>query len=252
MSRIESISVVIPTYNEAENLRLMVAALRSLPIPDLRILVVDDNSPDGTGKIADDLASVPENHLTVIHRAGKLGLGTAYRTGFRAALAERTQAVAQMDCDFSHPPDALLRMADLLEHCDVAVGSRYIAGGGIDDRWSAGRRWLSLWGSLYSRLILGLQVKDTTAGFKLWQHEALQGIDLDRIHSNGYVFQVEMAFVAQQLGYHICETPIHFEDRHIGRSKMSMEIKLEAAWRIWQVWARHRHLRPSDRTTKQW
>jgi dolichol-phosphate mannosyltransferase len=247
MNRIESLSVVIPTYNEESNLRLMVSALRALPFPDLRILVVDDNSPDGTGKIADDLARDPAQRLSVIHRAGKLGLGTAYRTGFRAALAQRTQAVAQMDCDFSHPPDALPRMAKALETCDVVVGSRYIAGGGVDEGWDIGRRLLSRWGSFYSRLVLGLAVQDTTAGFKLWRQEALQGIDLERIHSNGYVFQVEMAYVAQQLGYKVCEVPIHFEDRHIGRSKMNMEIKLEAAWRVWQVWARHRRLRPSDR-----
>jgi dolichol-phosphate mannosyltransferase len=247
MSRVESLSIVIPTYNEAANLRLMVAALQSLPFPDLRILVVDDNSPDGTGKIADDLAEGSGSRISVIHRPGKLGLGTAYRTGFRAALAERTQAIAQMDCDFSHPPNALPGMAEALENHDVVVGSRYVPGGGVDSHWVFGRRLLSRWGSVYSRAILGLRVHDTTAGFKMWRHEALEGIGLDRIKSNGYVFQVEMAYVAQQLGYRVCEVPIHFEDRQIGRSKMSMEIKLEAAWRVWQVWLRHRRLRPSDR-----
>jgi len=247
MSRIEALSIVIPTYNEAANLRLMIAALQSLPFSDLRILVVDDNSPDNTGTIADDLAACSGGRISVIHRPGKLGLGTAYRTGFRAALAERTQAIAQMDCDFSHPPDALLRMAEALADHDVAVGSRYVVGGGVDSKWVFGRRLLSRWGSVYSRAILGLHVQDTTAGFKMWRHDALEGIGLDRIKSNGYVFQVEMAYVAQQLGYRVCELPIHFEDRQIGRSKMSMEIKLEAAWRVWQVWLRHRRLRPSDR-----
>jgi dolichol-phosphate mannosyltransferase len=247
MSRIESLSVVLPTYNEAANLRLMVATLHTLPFPDLRILVVDDNSPDGTGKLAEDLARDTGNRISVIRRPGKLGLGSAYRTGFRAALAERTQAVVQMDCDFSHPPDALPRMAEALEQSDVVVGSRYTAGGSVDARWDFGRRLLSRWGSVYSRTILGLRVQDTTAGYKMWRHEALQGIGLDRIHSNGYVFQVEMAYVAQRLGYRILEIPIHFEDRQIGRSKMSLDIKLEAAWRVWQVGLRHRRLRPSDR-----
>jgi dolichol-phosphate mannosyltransferase len=247
MNRIQSLTVVMPTYNEADNLRSITAALRALPFADLRILVVDDNSPDGTGALADELSRRAENHLSVIHRSGKLGLGTAYRTGFRAAIAQRTQAIAQMDCDFSHPPEALVRMADALADCDVVVGSRYVAGGGLDDRWNIGRRWLSLWGSLYSRAILGLSIRDATAGFKLWQREALAGIGLDRIHSNGYVFQVEMAYVADRLGYRSREIPIHFEDRRIGRSKMSMGIKLEATWRVWQVWQRHHHLQPSDR-----
>jgi dolichol-phosphate mannosyltransferase len=247
MSRIQSLTVVLPTYNEADNLRSMTSSLRALPFADLRILVVDDNSPDGTGKLADELSRLPENRLSVIHRSGKLGLGTAYRTGFRAALAQRTQAVAQMDCDFSHPPEALIRMADAMESYDVVVGSRYVAGGGLDDRWHAGRRWLSRWGSFYARAILRLHIRDATAGFKLWQREALSGIGLDRIHSNGYVFQVEMAYVAERLGFSVCEIPIYFEDRRIGRSKMSTEIKLEAVWRVWQVWKRHHRLQPSDR-----
>jgi dolichol-phosphate mannosyltransferase len=249
--KINSLSVVIPTYNEADNLRPMVATLHALPFADLRIVVVDDNSPDGTGRLADELASNPDNHMTVIHRPGKLGLGMAYRTGFRAALAQRTPAIAQMDCDFSHPTNALLRMAEELVEYDVVVGSRYIQGGGLDDRWKAGRRFLSLWGSFYSRAILGLQIFDATAGYKLWRRDALLGIGLNRIYSNGYVFQVEMAYVAQRLGYRILEIPIHFEDRRIGKSKMNMGIKLEAAWRVWQVWARHHRLEPPDRIAEE-
>jgi dolichol-phosphate mannosyltransferase len=244
---IDSLSVVIPTYNEIQNLQLMVEALRELPFADLRILIVDDNSPDGTGRLADELAAREPNRISVIHRTGKLGLGTAYRTGFRAALAQRTPAVAQMDCDFSHPPEALLRMARALEDNDFVVGSRYVSGGGLDNRWEFGRKLLSRWGSFYSWLILGLKVKDATAGFKLWRRDTLIGIGLDRVHSNGYVFQVEMAFLAQKLGYQACEIPIHFEDRRIGQSKMSMGIKIEAAWRVLQVWARHRRLSPADR-----
>jgi dolichol-phosphate mannosyltransferase len=247
---IDSLSVVIPTYNEIQNLQLMVEALRELPFRDLRILVVDDHSPDGTGRLADELAANPQNRMSVIHREGKLGMGPAYRTGFRAAIAERTPAIAQMDCDFSHPPEALVRMAKALETHDVVVGSRYISGGALDNRWDLGRKVLSRWGSFYARLILGLKVRDATAGFKLWQRDSLVGIGLDRVHSNGYVFQVEMAYLAQRLGYQTCEIPIHFEDRRIGQSKMSMGIKVEAAWRVLQVWARHHRLEPSDRMSE--
>jgi dolichol-phosphate mannosyltransferase len=248
MTHIDSFSIVIPTYNEAKNLAAMVAAVRALPLPEKNIIVVDDNSPDGTGRLADELAAQPENRLSVIHRTGKLGLGTAYQAGFRAALAQRTEAVAQLDCDFSHPPEALVRMAELLSDYDVVVGSRYIAGGGLDKRWDLGRKLLSRWARLYTRTILGLKVCDPTAGFKLWRHDTLAGIGLDRIHSNGYVFLVEMAFLAQRLGYRVKEIPIHFEDRRIGESKMSMGVKIEAAWRVWQVWLRHHRLEPKDRS----
>jgi dolichol-phosphate mannosyltransferase len=250
MTAFDSLSVVIPTYNEAKNLTAMVAALRALPFSELNILVVDDNSPDGTGAIADELAQDPDNRLTVIHRAGKFGLGTAYLAGFRAALAQRTEAIAQIDCDFSHPPDALIRMAELLSEYDVVVGSRFIPGGGLDKRWDVGRKLLSRWASFYARVILGLTIHDPTAGFKLWRRDTLIGIDLDRIHSNGYVFLVEMAYLAQRLGYRICEFPIHFEDRRIGESKMSMGVKIEAAWRVWQLWLHHHRLEPQDRATE--
>jgi dolichol-phosphate mannosyltransferase len=247
MTHLDSISVVIPTYNEAKNLTAMVAALRALPFPDLNILVVDDNSPDGTGALADELARGSDNRLTVIHRSGKFGLGTAYLAGFRAALAQRTEAIAQIDCDFSHPPDALIRMADLLSDYDVVVGSRYVPGGGLDKRWDFGRKLLSRWASFYARAILGLKAHDPTAGFKLWRRDTLIGIDLNRIHSNGYVFLVEMAYLAQRLGYRMVELPIQFEDRRIGESKMSMGVKIEAAWRIWQLWLEHHRLEPEDR-----
>jgi dolichol-phosphate mannosyltransferase len=244
---IRSISIVIPTYNEAKNLTAMVAALRALPFPDLNIIVVDDNSPDGTGALAEELAAKPENRLTAIRRPGKFGLGTAYQAGFLAAIARRTEAIAQIDCDFSHPPDALIRMAELLESYDVVVGSRYVPGGGLDKRWDVGRKLLSRWAVLYARTILGLKVHDPTAGYKLWRRDTLVGINLNRIHSNGYVFLVEMAYLTQKLGYRVCEIPITFEDRRIGQSKMSMGVKIEAAWRVWQLWIRHRRLQPKDR-----
>jgi dolichol-phosphate mannosyltransferase len=247
MSGVQSLSVVIPTYNEARNLTAMVAALRALPFASVNIVIVDDNSPDGTGALADELAAKPENRLTVIHRPGKFGLGTAYQAGFQAAIAQRTDAIGQIDCDFSHPPDALIRMAELLADHDVVVGSRYISGGGLDKRWDPGRKLLSRWAVFYARTILGLRVNDPTAGFKLWRRDTLVGIELNRIHSNGYVFLVEMAYVTQKLGYRICEIPITFEDRRIGESKMSMGVKIEAAWRVWQVRIRHNGLSPKDR-----
>jgi dolichol-phosphate mannosyltransferase len=250
MTAFDSLSVVIPTYNEAKNLTAMVAALRALPFSELNIIVVDDNSPDGTGALADELAQKPDNRLTVIHRPGKFGLGTAYLAGFRAALAQRTDAITQIDCDFSHPPDALIRMAELLSEYDVVVGSRYIPGGGLDKRWDVGRKLLSRWASFYARVILGLKTHDPTAGFKLWRRDTLIGIDLNRIHSNGYVFLVEMAYLSQRLGYRVCEYPIHFEDRRIGESKMSMGVKIEAAWRVWQLWLQHHRLEPQDRATE--
>jgi dolichol-phosphate mannosyltransferase len=247
MSGIQSLSVVIPTYNESKNLTAMVAALRALPFPIVNIIVVDDNSPDGTGALADGLAADPGNRLSVIHRAGKFGLGTAYQAGFQAAIAQRTDAIGQIDCDFSHPPDALIRMAELLADCDVVIGSRYISGGGLDKRWDPGRKLLSRWAVFYARTILGLRVSDPTAGFKLWRRDTLIGVGLERIHSNGYVFLVEMAYVSQKLGYRIREIPITFEERRIGESKMSMGVKVEAAWRVWQVWVRHHGLQPRDR-----
>jgi dolichol-phosphate mannosyltransferase len=244
---IKSLAIVIPTYNEAKNVTAMVAALRALPFPDLSIFIVDDNSPDGTGALADELAAKPENRLTVIHRPGKFGLGTAYQAGFRAAIALRTEAIAQLDCDFSHPPDALIRMAELLEGQDVVVGSRYVPGGGLDKRWDIGRKLLSRWAVFYTKTILGLRVHDPTAGFKLWRRDTLVGIGLNRIHSNGYVFLVEMAYISQKLGYRVCETPITFEERQTGKSKMTLGVKIEAAWRVWQLRVRHNRLQPKDR-----
>jgi dolichol-phosphate mannosyltransferase len=244
---IQSLAIVIPTYNEAKNITAMVAALRALPFADLSLFIVDDNSPDGTGALADGLAAKPENRLTVIHRPGKFGLGTAYQAGFRAAIARRTDAIAQLDCDFSHPPDALIRMADLLGSYDVVVGSRYIPGGGLDKRWDIGRKLLSRWAVFYAKTILGLKVHDPTAGFKLWRRDTLIGIDLNRIHSNGYVFLVEMAYLTQKLGYRVFEIPITFEERQTGKSKMSLGVKIEAAWRVWQLRLRHNRLQPRDR-----
>jgi len=243
--------IVTPTYNEVQNLSTLTAELFALGLDGLEILVVDDNSPDGTGQLADELAQRYAGRFHVIHRTGKRGLGLAYREGFRYALDAEMDLIVQMDADFSHSPKYIpLFVEKIQEGYDVVVGSRYVSGGELDEQWSFGRYLLSWWAnSVYARAILRLKVKDSTAGFKCWRRSALLGLDLDTIRSNGYIFQVEMAYVCQRLGYRIAEIPIFFEDRRIGKSKMSVPIKVEAALRVWQVWWRHRRLRP--RSTEQ-
>jgi dolichol-phosphate mannosyltransferase len=242
------LTVVIPTYNEADNVDPMAEALLGLGVPGLNVLVVDDESPDGTGRIADRLAVEHPGRLHVCHRAGPRGLGRAYIHGFRWALEHGADFIVQMDCDFSHSPSYIPQFLEHIHDYDVVVGSRYVAGGKTDERWSWGRWLLSWWAnSIYTRLLLGCQVKDATAGFKCWRRETLQGIGLDRMRSQGYVFQVEMAYVTERLGYRVLEIPIYFEDRRIGRSKMTMSVKIEAALRVLEVRWRHRRLRPSDR-----
>ena len=231
------ISVVTPTYNEAENLPLLISALFALPL-DLRVLIVDDNSPDGTGAIADQLAVSHPGRVHVLHRAGKLGLRSAYLEGFRIALEDGADAVVQMDADFSHDPAALVEMAAALETHDAVIGSRYIPGGSVDERWPLWRKWLSAFGNFYARTILDMPLQDVTTGYRLWRSETLNGMPLDRIRANGYVFLVEMAYMAHRLGYEIGQTPIYFADRRWGKSKMSLRIQLEAALRVWEVkWA---------------
>ena len=243
--------VVLPTYNEANNLAAMTQALLALPLPGLRVLVVDDASPDGTGQLADTLAAAHPARISVIHRQGKAGLGTAYVAGFRRALAEGAEVIVQMDCDFSHSPSYLPAFIERLAECDVVVGSRYVPEGKLDARWEKGRVALSLWANRYARTILSIWAEDATAGFKVWRRATLEGIGLDRIHSNGYVFQVEMAYVTQRLGYRVLEQPIYFEDRRIGQSKMTIPVKLEAAWRVWEVALRHGRLTPAQRRAAQ-
>lgn len=238
---VSKLMVVMPTYNEAENLPTMIGELLALDVPGLEVLIVDDNSPDGTGTLADDLADRYTEQVHVMHRAGKLGLGTAYVAGFRYALEHGADLIVQMDADFSHSPRYILQFRELIEGYDVVVGSRYVAGGQLDERWGWWRYFLSWWAnSVYTRLILGLRIKDATAGFKCWRRETLEGIGLERIRSNGYVFQVEMAYLTEKLGYRFFEVPIYFEDRRIGRSKMTVPVKLEAALRTWQIRWRHR------------
>lgn len=227
------LTVVIPTYNEAENLPSLVDNLFATSISNLKLIIVDDGSPDGTGQLAEELADRLPGKLTVVHRAGKMGLGSAYIRGFGVALSEGAEAVGQMDADFSHSPSYLPDFLAQLEHWDAVFGSRYVEGGRVDERWSAGRVFLSKFGNTYARVILRLQVRDSTGGYRIWRSETLSGMPLERIRSEGYVFQVEMAYVAQKMGFKISEQPIYFEDRRIGKSKMSLKIQLEAALRVW-------------------
>lgn len=242
------ITAIIPTYNEAENLPRLVSALFALPL-DLSVLIVDDNSPDGTGRLADEMA-VNERRVRVLHRPGKLGLRSAYLSGFQQALQDGAQAILQMDADFSHDPASIPQMADLLASCDVVLGSRYVRGGGVDATWPLWRKSLSAFGNFYARTLLQLPLHDVTTGFRLWKRETLAGMPLERIQSSGYVFLVEMIYLAHCLEYRITESPIYFADRRWGKSKMSFKIQAEAALRIWQVWWHYRDLRRRGRAAR--
>jgi dolichol-phosphate mannosyltransferase len=243
--------VVVPTFNEAGNLPALGPALLALPLEGLRMLVVDDASPDGTGRLADELAAASGGRLAVLHRTGPRGLGLAYRDGFRWALAHEADAVVQMDADFSHAPADVPRLVDELSRCDVAVGSRYVPGGGVDAEWGFDRLALSRSANALSRLLLGLKTHDATAGFKAWRRSALEAVDLDRVRSAGYLFQEEMAFISERLGLRIHEVPIHFADRRIGRSKLTLKTKLAAAAGLVRLRRRHRHVRGGPRPTHQ-
>ena len=228
------ITVITPTYNEAENLPKLVSALFSLPL-DLSLLIVDDNSPDGTGNLADDLAKKYPGRVEVLHRPGKMGLRSAYLNGFQKILNGNAQVLVQMDADFSHDPAALVEMSKLLESCDVVLGSRYVPGGSVDKNWPLWRKNLSAFGNFYARTILGLPLHDVTTGYRMWRRETLQQMPVERIQSSGYVFLVEMMYLAHCLQFKIGESPIYFADRRWGKSKMSIKIQMEAAMRIWQV-----------------
>lgn len=243
------ITVVTPTYNEAENLPKLVSALFSLPL-DLHVLVVDDNSPDGTGKIAEELALKFPGRIEVLHRPGKMGLRSAYLNGFQKILDGETQAIVQMDADFSHDPAALVNMAELLKTHDVVLGSRYTKGGSVDQQWPFWRKSLSAFGNFYAKSILGLPLHDVTTGFRMWRRETLNQMPFERIQSNGYVFLVEMAYLAHCLEFKIGESPIYFADRRWGKSKMSFKIQAEAAMRVWQVWWHYRDLKRAGRSAR--
>ncbi len=222
--------LVIPTYDEAENIEaIATAALERLP-PSRRVLVVDDSSPDGTGEIADRLAA-RDPDVAVIHRPAKMGIGPAYVAGFQRALAGGAGTIAQMDADFSHDPADLPRLLDGLEHNDVVLGSRYMADGGVAD-WGPLRRAISRGGSAYARALLGVGIHDLTGGFKAFRREVLEAIDLDSISTAGYAFQVETTYRAIRAGFRVVEVPITFRDRRVGESKMSGQIVLEAALKV--------------------
>lgn len=235
------LTIVVPTYNEAENLPKLISNLFALPL-DLSVLVVDDNSPDGTGHLADELAATHSGKMTVLHRPEKLGISSAYVQGFNYALNQGADMIAQMDSDFSHNPTALVTMVKCLETCDVVIGSRYANGGSVDHQWSFWRKSLSALGNLYARAILRVPVQDMTSGYRLWSSDTLRGLPFENMQSKGYIFQVEMAYLAHCLEYHILETPIHFLDRRRGVSKMSLQIQIEAALLVWKIWLTHRHL----------
>ncbi|MEK6704408.1 MAG: polyprenol monophosphomannose synthase [Bdellovibrionota bacterium] len=223
--------VVIPTYNEIENISGLIESIDSVTTPDVEVLVVDDGSPDGTGHLVDELVK-NNRKLHVIHRPKKLGLGTAYVAGFKWGLSRGFDVFIEMDADFSHDPKYLPRMLDLLSTNDVVIGSRYVSGGGTRN-WGPARRALSRGGSLYSRLILGASIRDFTGGFNGWRRQVLQAIDLPSLRSDGYSFQIELKYRAFLKGFKIVEFPIVFEDRKVGKSKMSRHIVFEALRRVW-------------------
>ena len=222
--------VILPTYNEAENLERLVAAIRER-LPEVsRVLVVDDNSPDGTGEIADRLAAEHPD-VEVLHRARKQGLGPAYIAGFGQALAGGAELIVEMDADFSHDPAYLPQLLRAAEDADLVIGSRYVPGGGVTE-WGPLRRFISRGGSAYARTALGLDVRDLTGGFKVIRREVLETIDLDAIDSLGYAFQVEVTYRAIRAGFRVVEIPIVFRDRREGSSKMTKAIVAEAMWRV--------------------
>jgi dolichol-phosphate mannosyltransferase len=244
-----NVMVVLPTYNESENLPIMLDALLNMSDVALRVLVLDDGSPDGTGKIADVAAEEFTDRVFVLHRSEKSGLGPAYVAGFRRAMELGADRIIQMDVDFSHQPHYIPQLLAKLESgYDLVIGSRWIKGGGVDKRWSAFRKLLSWFANgVYVRALLGMPVSDATAGYRAWKRDTLIGMDLNRVGANGYVFQVEMAYVAYKLGYRLAEIPIYFPDRERGQSKMGSHIIFEAALRTWQLLLRHRSLNPSQR-----
>jgi dolichol-phosphate mannosyltransferase len=222
--------LVLPTYNEAENLEPLVEAARAKLPPSAQVLIVDDGSPDGTGEVGERLA---ERHgdVHVLHRPRKEGLGPAYIAGFREALAAGAGLVLEMDADFSHDPAYLPRLLEAAQRADVVLGSRYVAGGEVSD-WGPLRRAVSRGGSVYARLVLGVEERDLTGGFKCFRREVLEAIDLDAITTRGYAFQVEMTYRAIRCGFRVVEVPIVFRERRVGSSKMDLSIVAEAVWRL--------------------
>lgn len=235
MTKIESL-VIVPTYNEADNLDDLITQLLALPVA-LGVVVVDDNSPDGTGKLADDWSHEHPDRVFVVHRTGKLGLGTAYIAGFRRAFELGAQRILTMDADFSHNPRYIPAMIELSQRKHVVIGSRYVAGGGQENcSWK--RVVLSKGANGVARILLGLKAKDTTAGFRLYRREVLESIPLDQIFSSGYSFLVEMLFMCQRRGWQIGEVPIVFEDRRKGTTKISRQEVFKAQYTVFRLFVR--------------
>ena len=225
--------VVVPTYNEAENLPRIVPLILGQG-DAFHVLVVDDNSPDGTGRLADDMAAT-NDRVEVLHRSGKLGLGTAYVAGFRRGLEGGFDILIEMDADLSHPPDTLPALVAALEDAGVAVGSRYVGGRIAVVNWPMSRLLISLFGSWYARFITRVPVNDATGGFNAFRREVIEAVGLEKIESNGYSFQIELKLRAWRAGYTLREVPIVFTERDTGESKMSKSIVVEAVWRVWKL-----------------
>ena len=229
--------IIVPTYNELENIRRLLPELMALG-PDIRVLVVDDNSPDGTGKLADELAAENER-IGVLHRPGKLGLGSAYVAGFKYAIQQDVDCVFEMDADFSHDPAMIPEFIEEIASCDVVIGSRYISGINVVN-WPMSRLLLSYFANIYTRLVTGMTIRDTTSGYKCFRREVLEHIELEEVRSDGYAFQIEMNFRCWQKGYRLREIPIIFVDRRSGTSKLSRGVINEAVWIVW--WLRLQRL----------
>ncbi|MEV6652299.1 polyprenol monophosphomannose synthase [Streptomyces sp. NPDC051219] len=238
--------VIIPTYNEAENIKPIVARVRS-SVPEAHVLVADDNSPDGTGKIADELA-VEDDHVQVLHRRGKEGLGAAYLAGFRWGIEHGYGVLVEMDADGSHQPEELPRLLTALKGADLVLGSRWVPGGRVVN-WPKSREFLSRGGSTYSRLLLDVPIRDVTGGYRAFRTDTLEGLGLEEVASQGYCFQVDLARRAVKAGYHVVEVPITFVERELGDSKMSRDIVVEALWRVtaWGVGTRANRLLGRER-----
>ncbi|WP_416974677.1 polyprenol monophosphomannose synthase [Streptomyces sp. 4F14] len=221
--------VIIPTYNEAENIKRIVGRVRE-SVPEAHILVADDNSPDGTGKLADELAA-GDDHVHVMHRKGKEGLGAAYLAGFRWGMEHDYGVLVEMDADGSHQPEELPRLLTALKSADLVLGSRWVPGGRVVN-WPKSREFISRGGSFYSRLALDLSLRDITGGYRAFRRETLEGLGLDEVASQGYCFQVDLARRAVKAGFHVVEVPITFVERELGDSKMSRDIMVEALWRV--------------------
>lgn len=226
-------TVIIPTFNEKENIGNLIETIIGLNVPELSILVVDDSSPDGTGKIVSDY-SQKYPQVALFTRAKKEGLGRAYLAGFQEAINRGAEAVIQMDADFSHDPNDILRFVDKIKNADLVIGSRYMQGGKVSD-WATNRRLLSQWANIYARLVTGVKVSDLTGGFKCWKVELLKKMDLQSVRADGYGFQIEMNSRAAALGAKITEMPIVFIDRRVGKSKISKGIIWEALWLVWAI-----------------